>query len=116
MTRRSASGGLFGLAGVIAGMVLRHRHELPAGVGRAMLRSIGVFLLYNLMFIIVPQIDVSAHGGGLVGGFLWALAISCPPMVFHPPSLTDKLLAILLGAAFVAAAAAVVYYLPMARV
>jgi rhomboid protease GluP len=111
-----ASGGLFGLAGVIVGMVIRHRHALPPGVGKAMVRSIGVFLLYNLVFIVVPNIDMSAHAGGLVGGFLWALVISCPPLRYRPLSLGEKIMAILLAAACVAIAAGVITYLPVARI
>ncbi len=121
-----ASGGLFGLAGVIAGMVIRHRHVLPAGVGKAMLRSIAAFLVYNLVFLVpmffqkanvgMPRIDVAAHAGGLIGGFLWALAISCPPLRFGPLSMVEKVLAIVLTAVLVAAAAVVIYYLPIARI
>lgn len=70
-----ASGAIFGLYGIVLGFALRHRHTLPRPLVASLTRSGGMFVLYNLIFgLAVPGIDLSAHVGGLAGGFLLGLA------------------------------------------
>lgn len=69
-----ASGAIFGLYGVVLGFALRHRRTLPPRVVTSLTRSGGTFVLYNIAFgMAVSGIDLSAHLGGLAGGFLLGL-------------------------------------------
>lgn len=74
-----ASGAIFGLYGALFGFLLRHRHTIPPGMLKSLGKSGGAFVLYNLVFsAAVPGIDLSAHLGGLVGGFVAGAAIAAP--------------------------------------
>ncbi len=71
-----ASGAIFGLFGAFGGFLLRHRKRLEPTAAQAALRSVGMVLAINLLISLsVPQIDMAAHLGGLVGGAAtgWAL-------------------------------------------
>jgi membrane associated rhomboid family serine protease len=71
-----ASGCIMGVVGTWSGFLLRHRH-LP--VARQRLRNIFIIILMQLAFdLVTPQVSMSAHLGGLVTGFLLALAIPAP--------------------------------------
>lgn len=74
-----ASGAIFGIYGCLLGLVLRGQGSIPPQI-LAQLRSSGMgFLFYNLIFgMMVPNIDMSAHLGGLAGGFLCGLVLSQP--------------------------------------
>ena len=65
-----ASGGIYGL---MAALLVLERQQ-----GMALLGSgLGVFLLLNLgLSFIIPGISIGGHLGGLVGGFLAAIALS----------------------------------------
>lgn len=66
-----ASGAIFGVAGALFVPFYRKRLRLPAPVMKAMLRSIGMFIVINLIIgASLPFIDNSAHMGGLLAGFL----------------------------------------------
>ena len=64
-----ASGAIFGVAGaLIAAFKFGHLAFDPTRV-RAMLRSVTLFAIYNLLFGLAGGINNMAHLGGLVGGF-----------------------------------------------
>jgi rhomboid protease GluP len=66
-----ASGAIFGVAGALFVPFYRKRLKLPPPVMNAMLRSIGMFIVINLLIgASLPFIDNSAHMGGLVAGFI----------------------------------------------
>jgi membrane associated rhomboid family serine protease len=65
-----ASGGIYGL---MAALLVLERQQGIALLGS----SVGVFLLLNLAItFVIPGISIGGHLGGLVGGFLAALALS----------------------------------------
>ena len=66
-----ASGAVFGLFGVLLAFLLRHRHSIPSDVLRKLRNSALAFLGYNLLLGFRPGIDMAAHLGGLLGGFLY---------------------------------------------
>jgi hypothetical protein len=69
-----ASGAIFGLYGVLLGFLLHHRRTIPAQVLASLRKSGGTFVIYNLIFsFALKGIDISAHIGGLVAGFLLGL-------------------------------------------
>ncbi len=74
-----ASGAIFGIYGCLLGMVVRGRGSIPPEI-LTQLRSSGLgFLFYNLIFgMMMPNIDMAAHLGGLAGGFLCGLVLSQP--------------------------------------
>jgi len=66
-----ASGAIFGVAGALFVPFYRKRLKLPPPVMSSMLRSIGMFIVINLIIgASLPFIDMSAHLGGLVAGFI----------------------------------------------
>ncbi|HET9698395.1 MAG TPA: rhomboid family intramembrane serine protease, partial [Terriglobales bacterium] len=66
-----ASGAIFGVAGALVFPFYRKRLQLPAPVMKSMLRSLGSFILINLVIgTAIPVIDNSAHVGGLLTGLL----------------------------------------------
>jgi rhomboid protease GluP len=65
-----ASGAIFGIFGAIAGYALAHRHALGDRFRRFM-REFGTVLVLNLILgFSIPGIDMSAHIGGLIVGFV----------------------------------------------
>lgn len=73
-----ASGAIFGIYGALLGYLARDRNSIPRPVFVAMGKSTLVFLGYNLVYSLKPGIDLSAHFGGLVAGFLCGLVLSRP--------------------------------------
>lgn len=71
-----ASGAIFGVYGCLLGLVLRSQGSIPSQILVQLRSSAGGFLVYNLVFgIMVPNIDMSAHLGGLAGGFFCGLIL-----------------------------------------
>lgn len=65
-----ASGALFGVFGAFLGFTLRRREILPEPFVRSVRRNALVLIGINFAIALaVPNIDVAAHVGGLVGGF-----------------------------------------------
>jgi rhomboid protease GluP len=61
-----ASAALFGLLGAMVALGMRHRSSL----GDAMRGTYIRWLVYMLLFsLLMPNIDMAAHLGGLAGGF-----------------------------------------------
>jgi rhomboid protease GluP len=66
-----ASGAIFGVAGALFVPFFHKRLKLPPPVMSSMLRSIGIFIVINLIIgASISVIDNSAHVGGLVVGLL----------------------------------------------
>jgi hypothetical protein len=74
-----ASGAIFGIYGALLGYLVRQHNTVPGTVIRALGKSTGAFLLYNLLYGFThPRIDQSAHIGGLLSGLLFGLASARP--------------------------------------
>lgn len=70
-----ASGALFGLFGALLYFGVIHKQLFYQTMGK----SVIFILLINLAFgFLVPQIDMGAHVGGLIGGFIAAAIASLP--------------------------------------
>lgn len=70
-----ASGAVFGVAGALLVAVLQHRGRFPIGRPRQLLVSMGVFIVFSLLYGLKDGIDNAAHVGGLLAGALagWLL-------------------------------------------
>lgn len=77
-----ASGAIFGVFGALAGFFLAHRDKI-ASHSKAFMKDFGVIIAINLVIgISIPSIDVSAHIGGLVVGFIGGFVLSKDPKWF----------------------------------
>ena len=96
-----ASGGIFGLAGAILGLLAVQRDALPRAVLTRLGRSVGAFVLFNLLFGgalgAALRIDNAAHVGGLVAGALAGAALAGAGAT--PLRLATRLLAVALALA-----------------
>ena len=71
-----ASGAIFGVFGALAGFFLAHRDKIE-GQSKAFMKDFGIIIGINLVIgFSIPQVDVSAHMGGLLVGFLGGFLIS----------------------------------------
>ncbi len=74
-----ASGAIFGVFGALAGFFLAHRDKI-ASHSKAFMKDFGVIIAINLVIgLSIPSIDVSAHIGGLVVGFIGGFVLSKDP-------------------------------------
>lgn len=79
-----ASAALFGLVGAMVAIGMRYRSA--AG---DMIRSVYMrYLVYLLLFSLLPGVDMAAHIGGLIGGFAVAYVSGRPG---HPGSPVERL-------------------------
>jgi rhomboid protease GluP len=66
-----ASGAIFGLAGALIVAFKLGEFSVPRAALSGTLRSLGAFVVYNLIFgAIIPGIDNTAHIGGLITGLI----------------------------------------------
>lgn len=66
-----ASGAIFGLAGALIAAFKLGEFSVPRAALSGTLRSLGAFVVYNLVFgFALPGIDNAAHIGGLVTGLI----------------------------------------------
>jgi membrane associated rhomboid family serine protease len=66
-----ASGAIFGLAGALITALKLGEFSVPRSALSGTLRSLGAFVVYNLIFgAIIPGIDNTAHIGGLITGLI----------------------------------------------
>jgi rhomboid protease GluP len=68
-----ASGAIFGLYGALLGLLALHRRTIAPDALKSLSRSGLTFVGYNILFSLRPGVDMAAHLGGLVAGFLLAL-------------------------------------------
>jgi len=74
-----ASGAIFGIFGALAGFFLAHRDKI-ASHSKAFMKNFGIIIAINLVIgFSIPSIDVSAHIGGLVVGFIGGFVLSKDP-------------------------------------
>ena len=74
-----ASGAIFGLFGALAGFAFVHRQTMKNQF-ISFMKNFGVILLINLVIgFAFPNIDVSAHVGGLVAGIVGGYMIAKNP-------------------------------------
>jgi rhomboid protease GluP len=74
-----ASGAVFGVMGGILAYTLRERRSLPPSI----LRSVGSVVTQNVVINLVinlamPHVDMAAHVGGLIGGFVFGICLAGP--------------------------------------
>ena len=70
-----ASGAVFGLFGALAGFFLAHRDKI-ALQSKAFMKDFGIIILVNGIFgLAIPSVDMSAHIGGLIVGFVGGFMI-----------------------------------------
>jgi rhomboid protease GluP len=108
-----ASGAVFGVFGILLGFMLPRRDSIPIEVIRAHRSSVGAFLVLNLLLgLSIPWIDMAAHGGGLLAGFLCGLLLTHKLATDQRGS--RRVRTGLLALVALAASSAMVWYLPAA--
>lgn len=96
-----ASGAIFGVFGALAGFFLVHKEQIAAQ-SKAFMKDFGIIIVINLVIgLSIESVDVSAHIGGLVTGFIGGFMLS-----------KSRNLLSLYSAAMVLVAVAIAYYLP----
>ncbi len=110
-----ASGAIFGLAGALLAAFKLGGISVPRSALSGTLRSLGAFVVYNLIFgAIIPGIDNTAHIGGLVTGLIvGALIALIAPQQDQGPRRLAVLLVVTLALAGGAIEAAHHYGLPL---
>ena len=74
-----ASGAIFGVFGALAGFFLAHKDEI-AKQSKAFFATFGSVIALNLfMGLSIQNIDMSAHIGGLISGFIGGYLVSKNP-------------------------------------
>jgi rhomboid protease GluP len=71
-----ASGAIFGLAGALLAAFKLGEFSVPRSALSGTLRSLGAFVVYNLLFGLLPGIDNTAHIGGLITGLILGALIA----------------------------------------
>jgi membrane associated rhomboid family serine protease len=74
-----ASGAIFGVAGALISYLALKKTPMDKSLVNRNLKSLGLFIFYNLLYGVRGGVDNSAHLGGLVAGLILGAAI--PPMV-----------------------------------
>ena len=93
-----ASGAIFGTLGDFLAFLIVHRRSVPGSVLKPLRSSALSFVIFNTLFgVAVPNIDQSAHMGGLAAGFVGGLLLIRPWPVVRTLGTTLRRLA--LGAA-----------------
>jgi rhomboid protease GluP len=110
-----ASGAIFGLAGALIAAFKLGEFSVPRSALSGTLRSLGAFVVYNLIFgAIIPGIDNTAHIGGLVTGLIvGALIAFIAPQQDQAPRRFAVLLIVALALAGSAIGAAHHFGLPL---
>ncbi len=71
-----ASGAIFGIFGALAGFFIAHREEI-ASHSKAFMKSFSLIIAVNLLIgLSIPDVDVSAHIGGLLAGLIGGYMLS----------------------------------------
>jgi rhomboid protease GluP len=83
-----ASGAVFGVYGALGALLWRQRSAIPAPVLEQLKRTGLTFLGYNLVYgFILPNVDVAAHVGGLLGGAAAGALLARPLVIGRPVAL-----------------------------
>lgn len=101
-----ASGAVFGLYGGLLGFLVRHRNVINPDVLKSLRKGALTFVGYNIIFGLTPGIDMAAHMGGLVTGFLLGLFLVVPRIPGrtdeNAPRYLQNVIALVIGAALIA--------------
>jgi rhomboid protease GluP len=109
-----ASGAIFGLAGALIAAFKLGEFSVPRSALSGTLRSLGAFVVYNLIFgFILPGVDNTAHIGGLVTGLIVGALIALIAPHEHGPRRIAIFLTLTLVLAAGAAGIAHHYGLPL---
>jgi len=92
-----ASGAIFGIYGALLALLLRDRKTIPPHVLKQLRSFVIVFIIYNLVNSLRPQISMTAHVGGMVGGFLCGLVLATTFAAPARAGRTPRHLALALG-------------------
>ncbi|SFV52037.1 FIG056164: rhomboid family serine protease [hydrothermal vent metagenome] len=77
-----ASGAIFGIFGALAGELLVFRENLGRN-GQAILKDFGIIIGINILIgLSIPNIDMSAHAGGLLSGLVGGFVVAKYPRKF----------------------------------
>ncbi len=80
-----ASGAIFGVFGALGGFFLAHRDRIATERGREILKDFAVIIGLNLFLgLSVASIDMSAHVGGLLTGFVGGFLVARSPKALVP--------------------------------
>jgi rhomboid protease GluP len=101
-----ASGAVFGVFGALLAIVVRRRRAIPMEMLARLRNGTVAFVGFNIVFgLTMPQIDMAAHMGGLVAGFIWGLLLGHEVRLeARPGRLKRNVIALVLGAALIPAA------------
>ncbi len=110
-----ASGAIFGLAGALIAAFKLGEFSVPRSALTGTLRSLGAFVVYNLIFgFALPGIDNTAHIGGLITGLIvGALIALIAPQQDQAPRRVAIFLVIILALAAGAIGTAHHYGVPL---
>jgi len=110
-----ASGAIFGLAGALISAFKLGEFSVPRSALSGTLRSLGAFVVYNLIFgFALPGIDNAAHIGGLITGLIvGALIALIAPLQEQAPRRALIFLVVILALAGGATQLAHHYYIPL---
>jgi rhomboid protease GluP len=110
-----ASGAIFGLAGALIAAFKLGEFSVPRSALSGTLRSLGAFVIYNLIFgALIPGIDNTAHIGGLITGLIvGALIALIAPQQDQDPRRVAIFLVMIVALAGVGVAAGHHYGLPL---
>ena len=110
-----ASGAIFGLAGALIAAFKLGEFSVPRSALSGTLRSLGAFVIYNLIFgFALPGIDNTAHVGGLITGLMvGALIAVAAPRQEHASRRFAIFVVVILALAGAAIAAGHHYGLPL---
>ena len=86
-----ASAAAFGLIGIMLAMSVRHRSDPLVQMVRSQYTQ---WVIFSLVMSLLPGIDIAAHVGGLVGGFMVGIAGGLPGLPNSPKENIWKTLAI----------------------
>lgn len=110
-----ASGAIFGLAGALFAAFKLGEFSVPRSALAGTLRSLGAFVVYNLIFgFIISGVDNAAHIGGLITGLILGAVIALfAPQREHVPRRAMVFLGMLLALGLGAAQLAHHYNMPL---
>jgi len=92
-----ASGAIFGVFGALAGFFLAHRERIQEHT-KAFMKDFAIIIGINLVIgFSIPSVDVSAHAGGLLVGFIGGFVLSKNPKWILAYSIAMVLLMIAIG-------------------
>jgi len=109
-----ASGAIFGLAGALLAAFKLGEFSVPRAALSGTLRSLGAFVVYNLLFGLLPGIDNTAHVGGLITGLIvGALIAFIAPHQDQAPRRMAIFAVVILALAVIAIGSAHHYDIPL---